>query len=79
MIRNLKNGGWLDDQHIQLAQDLLREQFPTIDGLQSTLLGQNDGFIPVQREGIGILDSISFLMCVLIITVHACRYSDSLH
>ena len=61
MIRNLKNGGWLDDQHIQLAQELLREQFPTIDGLQSSLLGQTDGFIPVQTEGIGL--SILYYVC----------------
>ena len=75
MIRNLKNGGWLDDQHIQLAQELLREQFPTIDSLQSSLLGQTDGFIPVQTEGIGL----SIILCVLIITIHTCRYSDSSH
>ena len=76
MIRNLKNGGWLDDQHIQLAQDLLREQFPTIDGLQSTLLGQTHGFIPVQTEGI---DFSLNIICVLLITIHTCRYSDSSH
>ena len=36
---------------MELAQDLLKNQFPHIDGLQSTLLCQNDGFIPVATEG----------------------------
>ena len=30
---------------------LLRKQFPLIDGLQSSLLCQNDGFVPIQGEG----------------------------
>ena len=51
MARSLKNGEWLGDEHIQLAQELLRKQFPHLDGLQSSLLCQNDGFIPVQSEG----------------------------
>ena len=51
MARALKNGGWLDDDHIYLTQELLRKQFPLIDGLQSTLLCQNDGFVPIQGEG----------------------------
>lgn len=51
MARILKNGDWLSDEHIQLAQELLRKQFPHLDGLQSSLLCQNDGFIPIQSEG----------------------------
>ena len=51
MAKTLKNGDWLGDDHIYLAQALLKEQFPFIDGLQSTLLCQDDGFIPIQSEG----------------------------
>ena len=51
MARSLKNGDWLGDDHIYLAQELLRKQFPLIDGLQSSLLCQNDGFVPIQDEG----------------------------
>ena len=51
MARALKNGDWLSDEHIYLAQELIRKQFPNIQGLQSTLLCQNDGFVPIQGEG----------------------------
>ena len=47
----LKNGDWLSDDHIYLAQELLRKQSPLLDGLQSSLLCQNDGFVPTQGEG----------------------------
>ena len=50
MAKSVKNGVWLSDDHIQLAQEVLKKQFPHLDGLQSTLLCQNDGFIPVQSE-----------------------------
>ena len=33
-----ENGGWLDDQVINVAQSLLKQQFPAIDGFHSTLL-----------------------------------------
>ena len=33
------------------AQDILKDQFPHVDGFQSPVLAQNDGFIPVQGEG----------------------------
>ena len=33
-----------------MASTFSWQQFPTIDRLQSTLLGENDGFIPVQTE-----------------------------
>ena len=51
MTKTLQNGDWLTDDHIRLAQNLLRNQFPGIDDLQSPLLSQNDGFVPVQAEG----------------------------
>ena len=51
MASAVKNGNWFGDDHIHLAQELLRKQFPLIDGLQSTLLSQNDGFVPIHNEG----------------------------
>ena len=50
MEKTLKSGGWLTDEHIHLAQEILKDQFPHVDGFQS-LLAQNDGFVPVQGEG----------------------------
>ena len=51
MEKTLKNGEWLSDDHIELAQEVLKKQFPHVDGLQSPLLAQNDGFVPVEGEG----------------------------
>lgn len=51
MARALKDGDWLGDDHVYLAQALLKKQFPLLDGLQSSLLCQNDGFVPIQGEG----------------------------
>ena len=51
MEKTLKNGGWLSDEHIELAQEILKDQFPNIDGFQSPLLSENDGFVAVQGEG----------------------------
>ena len=42
----MANGGWLSDEHISLAQ-VLSKQFPEISGLQSPLLSQTNGFLPV--------------------------------
>ena len=50
----LNNGEWLTDEHVVLSQELLRNQFPHIDGLQSPLLAENDGFSPVANEAIQI-------------------------
>ena len=43
MEETLKSGGWLTDEHIDLAQEILKDQFPHVDGFQSPLLAQNDG------------------------------------
>ena len=51
MEKTLKSGGWLTTDHIELAQEVMKKQFSHIHGLQSPLLAQNDGFIPVQGEG----------------------------
>ena len=50
MKQVLESGGWLTDEHIQLAQELLKKEYPRITGLQPSVLSQNDGFIPVQRN-----------------------------
>ena len=63
MARDLKNGDWLGDDHVYLAQELIRKQFPHIDGLQSTLLCQNDGFIPIQAEGMCANNYSTVLLC----------------
>lgn len=36
------------------AEDMLQAEFPQLDGFQSPLLSQNDGFSPVQGEAIQI-------------------------
>ncbi len=51
MASAVKIGNWLGDNHIHLAQELLRKQFSLIDGLQSTLLSQNDWFVTIHNEG----------------------------
>ena len=51
MSKSLRDGDWLGDDHTELAQDLLKKQFPDIDGLQPTILSQKDAFIPIQTEG----------------------------
>ena len=50
----LVKGGQLTDEHIHLAQQLLKKQFPNLDGLQSNLLSETDGFEALQHEGIQI-------------------------
>ena len=50
----LKKGDMLTDEHIHLAQEMLHTQFPHLDGFQSSLLSQVDGFSPVRNESIQI-------------------------
>ena len=50
----LVKGEELTDEHMLLAQNLLKKQFPHIDGLESPLLSETNGFIPVQHEAIQI-------------------------
>ena len=54
MKKILERGDWLTDAHMTLAQELLKKEFPFLDGLQSSLLSQNNGFIPVCFEAIQI-------------------------
>ncbi len=43
-------GAKLTDQHMTFATTLLKQQFPEVDGLQSTLLSQINAFRPVGRS-----------------------------
>ena len=44
----MENGS--QKKHVVLSQELLRNQFPHIDGLQSPLLAENNGLSPVANE-----------------------------
>ena len=49
-MKNIVLGGkWICNEHIILAQHILKMQFPNIGGFQSPLLCQNDALIPVQN------------------------------
>ena len=39
-----------DDHNMTYANKLLQQQFPDLDGLQSPLLSQNDGFCLVKSD-----------------------------
>ena len=53
MEKILKSGGCLSDEHIELAQEVLKDQFPHVNRFQSPLLSENiiNGFVVVQGEG----------------------------
>ena len=38
--------GWLNDQHIYIAQRLIKKQFPNVSGLQPTVLQTNMKLLP---------------------------------
>ena len=42
--------GLLCDKHILAASKLLQREFPGLQGLQSTLLFQTDGYSPISME-----------------------------
>ena len=52
----MRNGGKLSDIHIVAAQNLIQEEFPELKGLESPLLSQVDGFVPVINSGVQIHD-----------------------
>ena len=54
MKETLVKGEQLTDEHIYLAQRLLKKHFHHIDGLQPSVLSQTNGFTPVQQEAIQI-------------------------
>eukprot|EP00731_Ephydatia_muelleri_P000864 Em0001g864a len=53
----------------------VRMQFPTIDGWQSTLLAQNNGYLPAKMDAIQI-HSVGFPLAVNVATVQKQRGSD---
>ena len=58
----IEYGGLLHDRHMHAAHKLLREQFPHLHGLQSTLLSQVGGFETVRSEGKGkVVGTITFM------------------
>ena len=54
MKEDIQKGKWLTDSHIHFAQSLLRVQFLHINGLQCTLLSENDAFDAQQHEALQI-------------------------
>ena len=54
MKKQIVDGDLLTDEHMFFAQELLRIQFPKIDGWQSTILAQNNGFLPAKMDAIQI-------------------------
>ena len=52
-IEHLQNGQMLEDTHMMAAQNLVQQQFPQLQGCQSTLLCQNKQFVPVNGNGNG--------------------------
>ena len=53
-LSQVRNGDKLSDIHIVAAQNLIHEEFLELHGLQSPLLSQVDGFIPVMTSGMQI-------------------------
>jgi len=53
-ILTVLDGDMLTDEHVSFAQNLLQEQFPSLDGLQSPLLRQTNAFSPVIAESVQI-------------------------
>ena len=50
----LETGAMLTDKHMHPAHKLLKKKFPDIQGCQSTLLEQNNGFKPVSASVVQI-------------------------
>ena len=50
LVKEILAGDELSDDHMTYANKLLHQKFPDLDGLQSPLLSQNDGFCPVKSD-----------------------------
>ena len=50
----VRNGNGLSDIHIVAAQNMMKEEFPELDGLESPLLNQVDGFTAITNSGVQI-------------------------
>ena len=60
----MSSGKWLNDLHISAAQQLLRTDFPNIQGLQSSLLGVHLKFQPINTNCVQILNFSGHWACV---------------
>ena len=47
----LDDGSDLNDKHMLAALKILMEMFPSLEGLQPTILSQSGGFTPVFSSG----------------------------
>ena len=51
----IERGDWLTDIHISSVNNILRHQFPSVSGLQNTLLGQNLTFERMSKPYVQII------------------------
>ena len=65
----LENGKMLNDMHIDVANQMLRKQFPDVRGLQSPLLGQSLSFAVTEPPFVQVLH-VDGLHWVTVIGVH---------
>ena len=54
--KNISCGGWLNDNVINACQNLLKQQYPHVAGLQSTVLAQTFAMEPQTGEFVQILN-----------------------
>ena len=74
----LVQGKKLTDKHMDAAQKLMQDQFPHLQGLQSTLLSQKrDSIVSVSESG-GFLaegkKTHSYILCMLTVAVLKAKY-----
>ena len=60
----LVNGEWLNDLHISAAQQILKMEFQEVGSLQSTLLGLQLKFQPIQSKAAQIVNFNGHWVCV---------------
>ena len=66
----LESGGWLNDQHITAAQNLLKKQYPLINGLQNPVLGSQLMFSIMPSDGVQIINHQNHWTCISTIGCH---------
>ena len=71
----------MNDKHITAAQQLLKNQYPFIDGLQNPLLGSKLAFDVMTTEGVQIVNHRSHWTCLSTVGCQAgeVKVYDSLH
>ncbi len=65
----------LSDKHIYAALKLLKKQFPSVCGLQPTILCQNYGFCSISNEDRFIYSYVCVCVCVCVCVLCVCVYS----